>query len=334
MRIVIAHSRLQGFGGGERTVLELLRGLGPRHAVELWAGHYAQERTYPGLQDFPRRDVADWQWPLLRSDADALITHSFGARLLALHSPRVVSYLHTLRARYLRPSLRPDLRLRRRLDLAVVRRSAAILTNSGYTARGIARAYGCDAEVAPPGVDERLFALPERPGDYMLYVGRLAPEKGIERLLAWSAPLALDLVIVGAGELDYERRLRCLAGPRARFRGALTGEALEAAYAGCRFLAFTPHEEELGIVALEAMAAAKPVIATREGGLLELVREGATGFFVGDAAQFAAAAGRLTGSSELSRQLGREGRRLARAYSWERLTLRVEQLCEQLSHAR
>ena len=332
MRIVIAHSRLQGFGGGERTVLELLRGLGRRHEVEMWAGHYAPERTYPGLRDFPRREVADWQWPLLRSDADALIAHSFGARLLALRSPRVVSYLHTLRARYLRPGLRPDLRLRRRLDRTAMRRSAAILTNSTYTARRIAREYGRAAEVAPPGVDERLFALPECAGDYMLSVGRLAPEKGIERLLAWTAPLALDLVIVGTGQLDYERRLRRLAGPRVRFRGALTGEALEAAYAGCRFLAFTPHDEELGMAALEAMAAGKPVIATPEGGLSELVREGATGFFATDAAQFAEAAGRLMASDQVSRQLGREGRRLARAYSWERLVLRVEEICEQLSH--
>src|SRR5260370_26976889 len=160
MRIVIAHSRLQGFGGGERTVLELLRCLGRRHAVELWAGHYAPERTYPGLRDFPRRDLADWQWPLLRSEADAVIAHSFGTRLLALRSPRVVSYLHTLRARYLRSGLWPDLRLRRRLDRAAVRRSAAILTNSAYTARGIAREYGCAAEGEPPGAAGGLFSVP------------------------------------------------------------------------------------------------------------------------------------------------------------------------------
>jgi glycosyltransferase involved in cell wall biosynthesis len=140
-------------------------------------------------------------------------------------------------------------------------------------------------------------------------------------------------VIVGTGAPHYEQRLRRLAGPRVQFRGALVGEALEAAYAGCRFLAFTPHDEEFGMAALEGMAAAKPVIATPEGGLLDLVRDGATGFFARDAAQFAEAAGRLMASDQVSRQLGREGRRLARAYSWERLTRRTEQICEQLGPA-
>jgi glycosyltransferase involved in cell wall biosynthesis len=215
-----------------------------------------------------------------------------------------------------------------------VRRSAAVATNSAFSAREARRLYGREAEVVAPGVDERLFALSERAGEYALYVGRLSPEKGLERLLAWHAPLAQDLVIVGEGEPAYERRLRRLAGPRARFRGALTGDALDEVYAGARFLAFTPHAEEFGLAALEAMGAAKPVVATPEGGLPELVHEGETGYLAANAEQFRAAAERLLASDALCRSLGREGRRQARAYSWDRFANRLEQLCQEASERR
>ncbi|MFI5274372.1 MAG: glycosyltransferase, partial [Ktedonobacterales bacterium] len=173
--------------------------------------------------------------------------------------------------RALRGGARPDLVLRRWLDGAALRRAAALAANSAYTAAVAERRYGRRVEVVPPGVDEAFFALPLAAGDYALYVGRLAPEKDIERLLAWTAGLPFDLVLVGAGEAAYVRRLRALAGPRVRFAGALTGGPLLAAYAGARFLAFAPHAEEFGLAPLEALAAGKPVLAVPEGGLTELV---------------------------------------------------------------
>jgi glycosyltransferase involved in cell wall biosynthesis len=329
MRIVIAHSQLRGFGGGERAVLELLRRIGRRHDVELWAGGYVPSETYPELATYPRRDLTRREWRTARPESDAVVAHSFGARLLAFHHPRVVSYLHTLRSPYLRPGPRPTWIARKRLDVRAVRRAAALATNSAFASRVVRRIYGRAAEVVPPGVDERLFAMAERTGDYALYVGRLSPEKGLERLLAWSKSLDMDLVIVGTGEPAYERRLRRLAGARVRFRGALDGPALDEAYAGSRFLAFTPRDEEFGLAALEAMAAAKPVVATAEGGLPELVREGETGFLAANAEQFRAASERLLASDALCRELGREGRRQARAYSWDRFANRIIEMCEQ-----
>ncbi len=329
MRIVIAHSQLRGFGGGERTVLELLRRIGHRHEVELWAGDYLASETYAELALYPRRDLMHREWRTARTEYDAVVAHSFGARLLAFHHPRVVSYIHTLRSPYLRPGIRPALIARKRLDTHAVRRSAAVATNSAFTARGVLRTYGRAAEVVPPGVDERLFAIAERVGDYALYVGRLSPEKGLERLLAWCNPLDIDVMLVGAGEPAYERKLRRLAGRRVQFRGTLDGAALDEVYAGCRFLAFTPHEEEFGLAALEAMAAAKPVIATPEGGVPQLVRDGETGFLAVSAEHFRQASEQLLASDTLCRQLGREGRRQARAYSWDRFANRVMELCGQ-----
>jgi glycosyltransferase involved in cell wall biosynthesis len=331
MHLIIAHSQLATFGGGERTTIELLRRLGRRHEVTLWAGGYAPERTFSGLRDFPRVDLAGWQWLTARPHADAIISHSFGARLLALHHPRVIAYLHTLRSAYLHGSWRPDLVARRSLDRLAVRRAATLLANSTFTATRAALRYGRASEVLALGVEERLLALPEHVGNYALYVGRLAPEKGLDRLLSWMAPVPYTLVLVGDGDPAYVAHLRRSGGARVQLRGPLTGAALEEIYTGCRFLVFTPYQEEFGLAVLEAMAAGKPVLAVAEGGLPELVHNGESGFLADDAAQFVAATERLLSSDELCQALGREGRRRARAYSWDRFAASIELLCEQLN---
>lgn len=328
MRIVIAHARLNTFGGGERATLELLRRLSSRHEVVLWAGRYQPQATYPELADYPRRDLRPAEWLLATPKADAVVSQTFGSHLLALRHPRTICYVHTLRSVYLRGGQRPDLVARRLLDALAVRRASTALANSAYTAGRAMRRYARPVEVLPPGVDDSFLSLPVSVGCYALYVGRLAPEKGLDRLLLWSRDVPIDLELVGDGNPVYVRHLRGLAGPRVRFRGALTGGALTDAYVGCRFLAFVPHEEEFGLAALEAMAAAKPVIAMREGALPELVRDGETGILVSGREQFVAAARMLLADDARCLRLGEHAREDARAYTWERFVRRIEELCE------
>jgi glycosyltransferase involved in cell wall biosynthesis len=334
VRIVVAHSQINALGGGERVALELLRRLGRRHEIALWAGNYRPSDTYAGLADFPRRDLAPWEWLACVPHADAVVTHTFGAHLLALRHPCTLCYVHTLRSIYLQRADRPDLLARRLLDRAALRRAGAVATNSTYTASRIVATYGRRAEVIPCGVDEALFDVSEALGAYALYVGRLAPEKGLERLLAWSADLPIDLALVGAGPADYVAHLKARAGPRVRWLGALQGEELRRAYAGCRLLAFLPHEEEFGLAALEAMAAARPVVAAPEGGLPALVRDGASGYLVRDVSEFAAAVERLLADEALCARLGRVGRALARGYTWDAMAERIEARCLELAARR
>jgi glycosyltransferase involved in cell wall biosynthesis len=328
MRLVIAHSRLVGLGGGERVTLELLRHLGARHEVTLWTGRFEPATTYPELANFPRVVLRSAEWLTRRPAAEAVVTNSFGASLLALRHPGTICYLHTLRSTYLRGGVRPNLVARRWLDRTALARAAALVTNSAYSAAAAERRYHRPVEVVPPGVDAAWLALPARTGTYALYAGRLAPEKGLERLLTWSASLPLDVLIVGAGTPAYERRLRALAGSRVRFAGPLTGQALLDAYAGARFLALLPDAEEFGLAALEALAAGKPVVAYDGGGLPELVRHEQTGLVVRDATSFADAVSRLLASDEFTARLGVAGREAARAYTWERFARRIEKLCE------
>lgn len=309
-------------------MVELLKGLSARHEVVLWAGAYDASRTYPELAAFPRVDVPPHGWLTWKAPAaDAFVTNAFGAHLLALRHPRSVCYLHTLRSIYLRRAERPDLLVRRALDAAALRRAFAIATNSDFTARHAAARYRRHIDVIPPGVSQSFFEIPAQVGTYALYVGRLAPEKGVERLLRWSASLDMDLLLAGEGGAEYVAHLRSLAGPRVRFSGGVTGRALLDAYGQARFVVLMPHEEEFGMAALEAMAAGKPVIATREGGLSELVEPDTTGIFVADADELRAAALRLCSDDALCRRLGERGRQKARAYTWDRFTSDIERLC-------
>lgn len=328
MRIVVAHARLNTFGGGERATLELLRRLSRMHDVVLWAGRYQPQATYPELADYPRRDVTTAEWFLTTPEADAVVSQTFGSHLLALRHPHTLCYMHTLRSVYLRGGYRPDLVARRLLDAAAVRRASAVLANSAYTGELAMRRYRRRVSVVSPGVDDSFFALPVSVGNYALYVGRLAPEKGLDRLLRWCGDLPLDLELVGDGDPAYVRHLRSLAGPRVRFRGPLLGAALAEVYAGSRFLAFLPHEEEFGLAALEAMAAAKPVIAIREGALPELVRDGKTGILVSDQEQFVSGVQALLADDGRCQRLGEHGREVAHAYTWDHFARYIEELCE------
>ncbi|HLV81482.1 MAG TPA: glycosyltransferase family 4 protein, partial [Chthonomonadaceae bacterium] len=126
----------------------------------------------------------------------------------------------------------------------------------------------------------------------VLAVGRLAPEKGFDVLIEAFGRLSAHvpdarLALVGGGPL--EETLKALAGERAIL---FTGPVAEVAplLRAADVVAVPSRQEGQGIVALEAMAARKPVVASRVGGLAETVIEGETGLLVppGDAEALAA----------------------------------------------
>jgi glycosyltransferase involved in cell wall biosynthesis len=116
-----------------------------------------------------------------------------------------------------------------------------------------------------------------------LYVGRLAPEKGIERLLPLAAPGSdrhLALVGDGPGTADLEQ---AFAGTQTTFAGRLVGRELAAAYASADVFVFPSTTDTLGLVVLEAMASGLPVVAARTPASRDLLdRAPAGGLFEPD----------------------------------------------------
>lgn len=331
MRIVMAHSQLTTFGGGERFVVEVSRWLAARHEVIIYTSRFTPETTYPDLAHFPLVRVDALQWARLHLPADAIVTHTFGANLLALRNPNVAYYVHSLRSQYLTGGNRPDLALRRILDRRAVRRDRRIIANSQFTAEKFQNLYHQAAtDVVYCGVDPLLFDVPEVVGDYALYLGRLAPEKGVERLLKWWGAIEYPLHIIGSGDPAYVAYLKQQSGKQVHFLEAAVGAGVAAAYQHCRFVVYLPFEEELGIVPLEAMGAAKPVIVSNEGGLRETVLPGKTGFLVTSEAEFQQGVRQLIASEETCQTFGRAGRAHVQAFTWDRTAQQVENICAEV----
>ena len=163
----------------------------------------------------------------------------------------------------------------RRWDRGAAARADAYIANSQATRERLRTIYGIEAPVLRPPVEIDRFTPTER-GERLLVVSRLLPYKQIHLAVeaATRAKIGLDVVGVGPAASD----LHAAAGPTVRFHGSVDDATLTELLQGCRALCL-PGIEDFGIIAVEAQAAGKPVIAFGAGGALETVQEGVTGSF-------------------------------------------------------
>ena len=156
----------------------------------------------------------------------------------------------------------------------------------------------------------------------LLYVGRLAPEKGIERLKA-ALSVAPDtcLAIVGKGPIQRELE-RKFAGTRTVFTGLLTGDDLAAAYASADLFVFPSTTETLGMAMIEALSAGLPVIAARTGAIHEVVCEGVNGLLYEPSSDegLVAAVRRLLEDETMRRSFSLRARATAEERDWKAST--------------
>jgi glycosyltransferase involved in cell wall biosynthesis len=185
----------------------------------------------------------------------------------------------------------------------------------------------------------------------VLFVGRLTPHKGIDVLIRALPPNARLTVVGTEGhdprppERDYPMLLHALAAERSvEFLGAIGDDELASRYRAAAVLVIPSVErtwygrriavtELLGLVALEAMASGTPVIASRIGGLPEIVDDGVTGYLVppGDVASLHDRIDHVLGDPVTAARLGSNARnRVLSELTWDHCAQRCLEVYQQL----
>jgi glycosyltransferase involved in cell wall biosynthesis len=331
------------FGGGERYPLELTRALSAHVDCRVVTfGPVARRISEPGgpdirvlrpiahLRGHPAHPLA-LSLPAALGDADVIHTHH-----LRSTPSRVAAVTGRVRGRRLVVTdhglggggwggLLPRLFDR---FLTVSRYSAETLGAPPARTRVI---YGgADPQRYRPGPQE------DRQG--VLFVGRLTPHKGVDRLLR-ALPDGAHLTVVGTAghdprppERDYPDLLRHLAADKdVTFRGQVSDAELPGLYRQAAvYVLPSVHEtcygrhiaisELLGLSVLEAMASGTPVVCSRVGGVAEIVRDGETGFLVepGDIEALNDRLDLLLHKPDLARQLGDNARdAVLERFTWD-----------------
>lgn len=195
--------------------------------------------------------------------------------------------------------------------------------------------HGVETERFRPGPPDASMRLRLSGGDpsrmVLLYVGRFAPEKQVERLVPLARDVAgVSLALVGDGPLR-QRTEQAFAGTSAVFTGYLQGDDLVAAYNAADAFVFPSTKETLGLVILEAMACGLPVIAADSAPSRMLLGDGEGGLLydADDHGALATAVGRLRTDPSLRERLRSGAGRRGAERGWEEPTRQLVRYYEQ-----
>jgi len=181
---------------------------------------------------------------------------------------------------------------------------------------------------ASPAIAGAIAAAP-----YVLFLGRINWKKGLDRLIeAIAHAPGARLIVAGNDEEGYQPALESIArrsgvSDRVIFTGPVYGADKTALIDGARALVLPSYSENFGNVVLEAMAAGRPVIVSREVGLADLVRESGSGLVTdGMPERLGDAIAELSNDVRAGDAMGRRGRAAAARYSWDSVAAQMETL--------
>ena len=277
---------------------------------------------------------------------------------------------HTLglvKNRTLASGARPEPALRIRVEGEIAQQADLLIGSTKDEAEDLIKLYGADPDrvhVVAPGIDLATFQPFDRadarrkigygPGRLLLFVGRLERLKGVDVAIRALALLSdrdhedLRLIVLGEdvrdGDESEKERLKAVASAvgvrdRVDFLGSVAHHELPYFYAAADVCVMPSYSESFGLVALEAQACGRPVVASGVSGLRSVVRDEVSGYLIDDhdPAIYAERIGRLLSDPELAQQMGSHGRLLAQRFSWTRTADRLGSLFEgaiESTHAR
>jgi glycosyltransferase involved in cell wall biosynthesis len=331
--------------GGQGVLVQGMRDALTRHGLDVAtvAGRGAHAVRYPRVTGRAPLDLsfALNRRPSLITRTDPDVVHAHGGPggvllLRRLNAPLVYTAHHTYRQAHRRSSVRRALAP---LEARAYRRAAMLLPVSRSTADALL-SMGIPAsriEVLPPGIDVSNSLDVSRDRARILFVGRMEAHKGV-----WDAVDVMRDVIraradataalVGAGPLAGAVRRRVAGEPRIEFRGRVDAATLRREYARAAVVVVPSRYEGLGLVALEAQAAATPVAGYDVDGLRNAAGEGGVLVPSGDVGALTAAVMELLARDGRRAELGRRGREFVRrTHSWDAVAGRLEEIYRRLT---
>jgi D-inositol-3-phosphate glycosyltransferase len=241
-----------------------------------------------------------------------------------------------------------------RAESAVIGCSDVILANCEEEARDLQEHYSARPErieIVPPGVDHAFFSPGDRAGarhgigwtsdgPMLLFVGRIQPLKGLD--VAVGALAELDdpratLAVVGGpsgadGPAELARVVQLATDlgvrDRVRFFPPQPHHLLSSWYRASDVVLVPSRSESFGLVALEAAACGRPVVAADVGGLRTIVEDGRTGFLVEgrEPAAYAARVASLLASAELTAAIADAAAARAARFTWSTAAARLRRV--------
>jgi phosphatidyl-myo-inositol dimannoside synthase len=336
------------YGGIQRYVVRLadsLLDLGKRVAVV--APRQPGSASYDRSLRVPVRRFAGYARPIrmlcamfetakayrIVADGWTIASSWFPAGFIAALLPRVLRGRLMILAHGSEVAARPG-SLRERLLRWTLARADRVVANSRLTAARV-RDYGIRdrLEIVPCGVDERIISRAPADVPTVLFVGRLVPRKGVDRLIE-ALPAIRDrlgnvrLEIVGSGP-DRPRLERLAvqlgAGAEVQFLGSVDDAELDTAYARAWCFAMPSRAEGddvegFGIVYLEAAIASLAAVGGRGSGAEDAIVDGVTGLIVdgADREAIVQALLQLLSDPARARAMGQAGRERALAhFTWK-----------------
>lgn len=309
-KVAIVHDWL--IGGGAEKVVEAIHQMYPdapiyaSYATDEWRNRLNNKVITGFLQNWPFSKLRKfipflrikWFESLDLSNFDLVISSS-GAEakgvkisgktkhIAYIHAPthyywsRYDDYLQNPGFGIFDPLARIGLKLfitpLKKWDYQASQRPNTLIANSTFTQRQIKKYYHRDSSVVFPPVDiNRFKPSKQHKRSGFVIAGRQTPYKRFDLAVKACSKLNLPLLVIGNG--PDNQKLRKLAGRSVTFKTNVSDEELTQALQSAEGFIF-PGIDDFGIVAVEALSAGCPVIAYKNGGALDYITPGKTGYF-------------------------------------------------------
>lgn len=222
-------------------------------------------------------------------------------------------------------------------DRRNVSAAKSVLVNSIFNQAAVKKIYAVEPTVCYPGVDVNFFTPTlDSEENFILSVGSLTPLKGFDLIIQSLGLIPHNIRpcfkiasnFTNPPEQDYIKSLAEKHGVNTEFQSGISDEALVSLYNRALFTIYTPIREPFGLVPIESMACGTPVIGVNEGGLMETILHGETGFLVNrDPQEISERIQTLLQQSEIRQQFSQKARQyVLEKWTWERSAQQLEKI--------